>query len=71
MNDELLTAADLAKQLNVHVRTLHRLRVRGEGPPAYRVGHAYRYQQREVEAWLRARASVQSVPVDAGEVIAG
>lgn len=57
MPNELLTASEVATWLHVHVRTLHRIRERGEGPPAYRVGGAFRYRKADVEAWLEGRAS--------------
>jgi excisionase family DNA binding protein len=56
----MLTTVQVAKSLNVHWRTLHRLRQRGEGPPAYRIGRVYRYQRADVDAWLREQASPET-----------
>ena len=54
---EVLTTAELADLLGVHWRTLHRVRERGEGPPAYKIGRVYRYRRSDVEAWIREQAS--------------
>jgi excisionase family DNA binding protein len=62
MSIELITAAEVAKQLNVDVRTLHRLRMRGEGPPAYRIGRTFRFRSSEVEEWLQSQALIRSAP---------
>jgi excisionase family DNA binding protein len=62
MSDAFITAAELARRLNIHVRTLHRLRERGEGPPAIRIGGAYRYEPVDVEQWLHEQANPKSAP---------
>lgn len=52
MNDELLSPAELADVLGISVHTLYNWRVRGEGPPGFRVGGRVRYRRSAVEAWL-------------------
>jgi excisionase family DNA binding protein len=51
--DELLTAAELAKELKVSRRTLQRWRVAGTGPPFVRAGRSPRYRWADVQRWLR------------------
>jgi predicted DNA-binding transcriptional regulator AlpA len=52
---ELLTIDDLAKRLTVSVGCIRAWRLRGEGPPAIRVGTALRWDASEVNAWLDNR----------------
>jgi excisionase family DNA binding protein len=51
----LLTIKEVADRLKVSVGCLRAWRIRGEGPPAVRVGSALRWDEREVDAWLNAR----------------
>jgi predicted DNA-binding transcriptional regulator AlpA len=51
----LLTIKQVADRLTVSVGCLRAWRIRGEGPPAIRVGSALRWDEREVDAWLNAR----------------
>ena len=51
----LLTIKQVADRLTVSVGCLRAWRIRGEGPPAIRVGSASRWDEREVDAWLNAR----------------
>ena len=51
----LLTIKQVADRLTVSVGCLRAWRIRGEGPPAIRVGSALRWAEREVDAWLNAR----------------
>jgi excisionase family DNA binding protein len=64
--DELLTTRDLCEWLGISRLTLFRLRERGEGPPAYRIGKGMRYPRAGVERWLRDHEA--SSPQPAGEV---
>lgn len=41
----------VADHLNISVRTLQSLRLRGEGPPFYKLGGNVRYKFDEVDAW--------------------
>ncbi len=50
---EFISSAELAERLGIHWRTLLRICARGDGPPAYRIGHSYRFREAEVEQWLR------------------
>jgi excisionase family DNA binding protein len=46
-----LTPKAAAKTLSLSVRTLARLRERGEGPRYYRVGKAVRYRVEDLREW--------------------
>lgn len=50
----MMTLADLAEYLGVATRTIYQWRVRGEGPPSYRLGPGgvVRYTKADVDAWL-------------------
>lgn len=52
-DSKTLTAAETADELHIHWRTLHRLRLRGEGPPAFKVGRVWRYRRDDLERWVR------------------
>jgi excisionase family DNA binding protein len=49
---EMLTAAELARELKVSRRTLARWRSEGTGPPFFRVGRSPRYRWGDVQAWI-------------------
>jgi excisionase family DNA binding protein len=53
-DDSLLTAEDLARQLQVTTSTVYRL-VRESGLPGVRVGGQWRFRRDEFERWLRGR----------------
>ncbi|WP_423717164.1 helix-turn-helix transcriptional regulator [Actinomycetospora cinnamomea] len=53
----LLTEREVARRLAVSLDTVRRLRSRGSGPRAVRVGaRAVRYRPQDVDAWLRSRS---------------
>ena len=53
--DRLITDDELAAQLRISTRTLHRWAARGDGPPAiYRGPKFLRYRPADVDAWLDA-----------------
>lgn len=52
---DLLTATDLAKELNTHARTLANWRTAGTGPRFVKVGGSVRYRRSDVDAWLEKR----------------
>ena len=52
---ELLTIQELAERLTVSVGCIRAWRLRGDGPPANRVGTALRRDPREVDEWLDSR----------------
>ena len=59
--DPLLTAEQVAEYLGLSVNTLYNMRVRGEGPVAYKFGGRsgpLRYQRTDVENWLKANREV-------------
>lgn len=56
MTEQLLTPADVAKQLGISEITLKRMRLDGEGPPAIFLSvRTIRYRQAEVTKWLDER----------------
>jgi excisionase family DNA binding protein len=56
MPDEvLLTAADLARRLNCSERTVRRMRLAGNLPPAVRLGKLLRWQPQAIERWIAQR----------------
>lgn len=59
---ELLTAAELARELKVSRRTLARWRSQGTGPPFVRAGRSPRYRWADVQAWLRSTAGEGQPP---------
>ncbi|WP_205765316.1 helix-turn-helix domain-containing protein [Mycolicibacterium austroafricanum] len=52
---ELLKIDQVATRLRVSVGCIRAWRLRGEGPPAIRIGTALRWDAAEVEAWLDSR----------------
>jgi excisionase family DNA binding protein len=57
----LLTQREAATVLRLSERTLERLRVQGLGPKFVRCGRSVRYRQSDLEEWITARVSAQSV----------
>lgn len=53
--DELFDIDQLASRLRVSVGCIRAWRIKGEGPPAIRVGAALRWDPAEVEGWLDSR----------------
>ncbi|WP_100524145.1 helix-turn-helix transcriptional regulator [Mycobacteroides abscessus] len=49
---ELLTIVEVAERLRISVGCIRSWRLRGEGPPAIRMGSALRWDVTEVDAWL-------------------
>ena len=50
--EPLLRPGDVSERLGVPVTTLYSWRVRGEGPPALRVGKHLRWDRDDLEAWI-------------------
>lgn len=50
--DRLWTLQDVSDFLGVPVGTLYQWRVRGEGPPAFKIGKHVRFDPDRVRAWL-------------------
>ena len=48
----LWSVQDVAAFLQVPVQTLYSWRVRGEGPPALKIGKYLRYRPNEVQRWV-------------------
>ena len=53
----LWTLQDVSEFLNVPVGTLYQWRVRGEGPPAFKVGRHVRFDPDRVRAWVTGPAA--------------
>ncbi len=49
---EIIPLADLAKQLDVHVRTLHRWHLKRIGPPRVSIGRQIFYTRSGLLKWL-------------------
>jgi hypothetical protein len=60
MPEPLMTTEDLADYLQKPIATLIAWRVRGQGPPAIRVGRGLRYRPADVEEWLKSLESAES-----------
>jgi DNA-binding transcriptional regulator YiaG len=60
----LLKEAEVAKRLNVSIRTLQTWRVRGGGPPFLKLGASVRYDGSVLESWEAGR--VRSSTSDPG-----
>ncbi|WP_082949543.1 helix-turn-helix domain-containing protein [Mycobacterium sp. ACS4331] len=52
---ELLKIDQVADRLKVSVGCIRAWRLKGEGPPAIRIGTALRWDSAEVDAWLDSR----------------
>ena len=50
----LMTAVDLARELQVSLRTVRRMDLEGHIPQPVHVGRAVRWRRDELAAWLRA-----------------
>lgn len=55
--DRLWTFQDVSDFLGVPVGTLYQWRVRGEGPPAFKIGRHVRFDPDRVRAWLAESAA--------------
>lgn len=62
MGDRFLKTRDVAELLGVTVSTLRNWRLRGEGPPAVRMGAEYRYRESVIEAWVQAQQATDRDP---------
>lgn len=58
MDERLWTVRDVSTFLCVPVATIYQWRVRGEGPPAMRLGRHLRFDRAEVEAWAHEQHEV-------------
>lgn len=54
MTESALTAADVARLLNVNVETVYAL-IRNDGLPAARVGGRWRFSKHKILAWFEAQ----------------
>ena len=56
MLEPMITANEVAAMLGVSVYTIHRLKSKPGGIPAYKVGGCVRFKRAEVEAYIAAQA---------------
>jgi excisionase family DNA binding protein len=62
----LVTERDAAELLGVSVRTLQKWRLQGNGPQFVKLGHAVRYDVKDLEAYIeraRRRSTSDSAPI--------
>ena len=52
-----LTAAEVAKRLNVRLDTLYHWKLRGEGPKWFKAGRLLRYRLADIEAYEQRRSA--------------
>ena len=52
---QLLDITELAKRFKVSVGAIRSWRLRGEGPPAIRIGNSLRWDSAEVDEWVNSR----------------
>lgn len=50
-----IRSAEAAAIIGIKDHTLRVWRLRGKGPPFFKVGYAVRYDRAEVEAWMMKR----------------
>jgi excisionase family DNA binding protein len=55
--ERLWSFKDVSEFLGVPIGTLYQWRVRGEGPPAYKIGRHVRFDPDRVRAWLADSAA--------------
>ena len=58
--DQWLSPVDLAKELQLPIRTLYNWRARSIGPDAVRIGRHLRYSRAAVVRWLDQEVKRQS-----------
>jgi excisionase family DNA binding protein len=47
---------ELARMLNVPVRTIYAWRTKGQGPPGYKIGKHIRFRLEDIDSWLEGQA---------------
>jgi excisionase family DNA binding protein len=53
--ERLMSERELARYLNLSLRTIQRWRTEGKGPPVLWAGNRPRYRKADVDAWLERR----------------
>ena len=53
--DTILTAAEVAHLLRIHLATVYRL-IKNNGLPGMRVGSDWRFSQAAIEKWMKANS---------------
>jgi excisionase family DNA binding protein len=57
MDDEFLTTEELADLLRIPAATIYQWRLRGQGPPALKIGRHLRWRRTAVDEWLDSIAT--------------
>ena len=57
-HDPLWTVDDVSRYLGVPVQTLYDWRLKGTGPPVFKVGRHLRYRESAVMEWLEHHTAV-------------
>ena len=57
---ELLSPTEVAAKIKMSPRTLQKWRCNGRGPQYVRLGHAVRYREQDVDAWVESKLSRNS-----------
>jgi excisionase family DNA binding protein len=55
--EPLISLRELAAYLQIPENTVYQWRLRGVGPPGFRVGRHLRFRMSDVEAWLDRRTA--------------
>ena len=58
MGDQVLTVKDVADYLKVNERTVYRMAASAK-LPAFKVGASWRFQQTEIELWIKEQHNQQ------------
>lgn len=59
-DNDLLTAADVARRLNASIHTVRYWNASGTGPPSAKIGRRRLYRSADVEAWIEAQFAAES-----------
>lgn len=60
MEDDWMTPAELAQELDIPVRNLEQWRYLGKGPDYAKLGKHVRYRRSAVDAWVKANTITPS-----------
>ena len=61
--DHLLREDEVAGHLGIPKRTIQAWRLRGEGPPFFKLGRAVRYRCSDLEAWLAENRATSTAAI--------
>ncbi|MGZ3238625.1 MAG: helix-turn-helix transcriptional regulator [Burkholderiaceae bacterium] len=61
MSTKLLTADEVAKRLRISLRTLETIVAAGDGPPFCRIGRSRRWDQDQLDSWIRDKVDMENL----------